>query len=192
MFKNKKYDQILDILQELLARTQENKNGIARIERKVEEMRKPKSKAKSHIKKAEEIKVENQKRKPGRPKKVVDKVKNEKVEQAIQNRKKRYYEGEIKNPGQDLSVNDFAKILGVAPETIRSRIQSLRKTTTWANNDNFIYLVRASATNGLKENDSIGGRNKVLMLTLPAQQQMIRRYGKGKNPSGRKPKNNIA
>lgn len=190
MFKNKKHDQILDILQELLARTQENKNGIARIERKVEEMRKPKTKAKSHIKEAKEILEE--KRKPGRPKKMVDKKKVKKVEQAIQNRKKRYYEGEIKHPGQDLTVSDFAKILGVAPETIRSRIQSLRKTTTWANNDNFIYLVRASATNGLKDNDTIGGRNKVLMLTLPAQQQMIRRYGKGKNPSGRKPKNNIA
>ena len=77
MFKNKKYDQILDILQELLARTQENKNGIARIERKVEEMRKPKTKAKSHIKEAKEILEE--KRKPGRPKKMVDKKKVKKA-----------------------------------------------------------------------------------------------------------------
>jgi len=184
MFRNKKYDQILDILQELLARTQENKNGIARIERKVEEIRKPKAKEKSHIKEVKEIKKEVKEVKPKRKKLNFERTTN--VEHIAINPKAKTrdfpIEYNFKNK-DDMTIAEFAKVLGVGHAVLRNRIYRLEQDPgiKWTDNDNFIYYIREKGQNNLTK-----------VLTKPAQDQLIRRYGYGKKPSGRKPKNYIA
>ena len=73
----------------------------------------------------------------------------------------------IKNPGSDLSLEDFANVLGIDKKALTARVWQLKKTTTWANNENFIYEF------------DLHGNKTAKYFTKAAQDAIIRKYGYG-------------
>jgi len=180
--KNKKLNQILDIMQEILAKQQECKNGIKRIERKVEALKLPVAKNKQHEKDSEEIKKDIKEVKTKVKKKKLNFEKKTNVEGIAMNPKAKTRDFPIEHGFKnksDLTVADFAKVLKVPQSTLNGRIWKLEHDDSikWTSNDNFIYYIRRPNENYLTK-----------VLTKPAQEIMLRRYGYGVKSCGRKRK----
>lgn len=183
MFNNKKINKILENQEKIIKDIQSLKNSISvlkkskkdeNIDKKVE-IDEPVKEVKKTIKKAKKVKIkyDTQPWNLARQAKI---AKNEHLALKTEAKDRKYpIEYEAKNK-TDMSVNEFAKVLDVDAQVLRSRLNLLRtQGVNWVNNDNFIYYIRKPHTNYL-----------IKMLTKPAQDYLLRRYGKGKDNRGGK------